>query len=570
MRYPASMADSGLCGRCGRPSPDIDLVCDHCAHITVFDGAKRRFKSIRLSLIVLIALVMIAALGAVTLFRVTGAMWPVYLLVASGIVGIFAVVTSRGVALPFVVVQLVIIVLIWATWEPLVHLLPGVASFVSNWWTAFVAGALVVGTAVAFVLGRATAIDGMRSPSSWYLAIATFVLGSWGAWGILLQSGVITPWIYQLVLVIALLIPLVLLLVILTREPRDSSRASWIAVWFLLVATYLTSVEYLMEGATFLFGDLLPALLEVDAPEAVQLPAWLPILRWKTLVTTIFAVGAIAFVGAASVIDTLGGFEASKRAYYRDALTRLTSRASQPGERSSQVNGQILALHFGAALNMLFDFTSRTAVTFVRSLLTIVKRSAFLLLKLLRYVLPAACLSVLAVLLIVTLKDYSTYRTRPGEFLVAAQLWGELIAVMILAVVLSALSFGLIRNTRNRVFVMRRRIFAGAESAALLMFGALYFPFSLIVLVAVVPLWFALESAGIDASAIAPGPILYVNAMALLAVGIVRITLRLAAPSRSPDRYSFQVNAIVITTFAIAAVALSMPPILDRITNLLG
>jgi hypothetical protein len=571
---------SANCARCNQLSPAIDLVCNNCGHITLIDAASG-FRRARFGLIIQTTLVIASILAGVTLFRATGATWPIYLLAVIGIVNVFAVIVSRGAALSVAVGQLVLAALVWVLWEPGMRIFPQFAPMVEKWGTIALVGLLVVGTFCAFAVGRLTALPGMRSTSGWYLGTATFVLGMWGVWGVLVEGGDLPTWAYQVVLGFVLLLPLAILFLILRRErPVGNSRASSSAVWLLLVTVYLTFVEHLTDATVVVFGSFLPGLLDVAPVAVVDFPGWLEFLRWKSLVMTILAIGVVVFVGASSIIDAAAEFRSSKHDYYKQRLADLIARSQRQGGVGSTgataAQGQILALQVEAMLNVIWDFSSLTTVTFAKNLFAIVQRSVYYLIMLLRYLSPVLAFSILGMLMIATLEDYASYLNSPsaiGSALGRVRLWGEPILVTIVAILLVVLSFGLIRSTGGNKFSSQRQLLAGAESVALILFGVLYLC-SLIDVMAFLPLWWALRAAGIDATVIAPGPIQYVNILALVAlvvlIVIVRFGIGLGRPRGVKEAYQFRTTALVLAAFGILVVIVGSFPIVSRIVHAAG
>jgi hypothetical protein len=225
-------------------------------------------------------------------------------------------------------------------------------------------------------------------------------------------------------------------------------------------------------------------------------------------------------------------------------------------------------------LNVIWDFSSLTAVTFVKNLFTIIWRSAYYLLMLLRYLSPVLAFSILGMLTIATLEDYEAYLTSPsvvGGVFGMVKLRGEPIAVAIVAVLLVALSFGLIQTAGGNKFSAQRQLLAGAESVAFILFGVLYFPCSLIAFIAFLPLWWALRATGIDATVIAPGPIQYVNILALVAlvamIIMVRFGIALGRPRDIKEAYQSRTTAITLAIFGIVTVIFGSFPIVSRIVH---
>ena len=328
------------CGECKALVPSLSLFCPHCSHFLI--------QYSRSGLVLFIA----STLGALVLFRSTGALWMFYLLVASFIVHLYAVVFTRGSALVSAVFVTTSVTTLWGAWElanwisnaaptnqVVVDNIAPIQRLVEPYVGVVPMLAWSIGVFWAISLGRTNATGGIRLASSYFLATGAFILGLWGVWGVLIQSQLYRQWVFQLAVVLALLVPLVLLVVLLgqpVHERRadsvnnpesatdDPAWGSVAALWFLFITAYLASTQFLTTAVQFGLGHYLPRLLGLQPLGDVQLPWLITVLRWRSPIASILIAGAILSLAATSAAQAGKGFPERRASLYGNAMDAIS------------------------------------------------------------------------------------------------------------------------------------------------------------------------------------------------------------------------------------------------------
>ena len=504
-------------------------------------------------------------IASLLLFRLTGSGWPMYLLVAMGVIHAYSVVFSRGEALTNVTVLFASVTVVWALCVLTDRLAVAAATqaIVGPIWSCVrkvvqqlpivIPSLLWLGGSVWGVsLGRSKAMPGVKIASSFFLGTGTFVLGLWAVWAILIQSEMFRTWVFQVAVVFALVVPLVLLIVLLRRRPPEAPRAHIVALWLLVIATYLASTQLLTDLVEKGLGVFLPRLLGLPPLGEVDLPWLVALLNWRMpLCSTLTAVSIISLV-ASSVAQVIATFEEGRRPGF--CVEALADIAAKKAEAKSQIEGLLfhiagMGLEAVAITVAVATVARRITVSFLENLVITLRRALVYLRRLVRHlVIPVCSFSLLAVLIIMTLEHSRVYNAGEATFSPLA-LWGESLTVMLVALVLCGASFGFAPAAK------RRFVFGGTEAVAVLESMA----YVLVSLASLgLPLvWLGFRSAGVDFAPVRPGPLYTTNLVAASGV-LVLLILTVMAPSTQADAIRRRIPAIDRVTAGIQVASLML------------
>ncbi len=225
-----------------------------------------------------LALFFCSALAVLALFRISDSIWPIYLLIALGVIHLYAVIFSQGEALTSATFVFFTVSLLWGLWE----LADWFASqrpasnFATNFWRplhGYVTDDLVyiplvvwiIATIWGIALGRSQALPGLKLASGYFLGLGAFIFGLWGAWGFLIENRLVRSWLFQAAIVLALVVPLLLLISLIEyHPPEERTPGAWpqlAALWFLLITAYLLSTQVLTDLVERGLGHFLPQIL---------------------------------------------------------------------------------------------------------------------------------------------------------------------------------------------------------------------------------------------------------------------------------------------------------------------
>ena len=254
------------CPLCTQQVSDLDIRCPNCNRFLF------RFTKFASSTFI------VTALAALVMFRISGAIWPMYLLIGLGILHLYAVIFSKGEVLSSAATIFLGITLAWGAWltiswlsglEAFHGLLPTwvrMQELLHTFLVWILLGIWLLGIFWSINLGRWKSMPGIKLASSYFLGMGAFIFGLWGIWAILIQNALAQEQIFQLTTVLALLVPLVLLLGLLVRQPPVGTltRGEVVAIWCLLFGAYLTSTDFLTTLVQFGLGKFLPKLFAVN------------------------------------------------------------------------------------------------------------------------------------------------------------------------------------------------------------------------------------------------------------------------------------------------------------------
>ncbi|MEA2572960.1 MAG: hypothetical protein QOH93_258 [Chloroflexia bacterium] len=502
------------CPNCKAPYSEADLLCGNCGKFLI--DLKRGALTIFL----------LTALISLILFRLSDSIWPMYLLLILGILHLYAVIFSRGEALLRATAAFVVVTTLWGLWLLIGWLLASgrfpsaweglrarLSDFFSLWGFVLVVGGWLGGTLWAVSLGRNKAIPQIKVASSYFLGTGAFIFGLWATWAILLENSQVRIWLFQLVVALSLLAPLIALMVLLRRQPPDAAnqirKGEVVALWLLLTGAYLFTTDALTRLVQFGLGKLLPNILGIVATDQLSMIGLFDALKWRNPVSgTLAGIAVISLVGT-SIAKTMGEFRASKREPIDMMRASINSRVALS---RNEVERFILRIP-GVAVDLLEitanvgEIVGQVAWQFIVLAWETLVRSFSYILRMLRYlVIPVLSFSLISVLVILILTTLRRYQLVP-IFYNPAVLWAAALTVLIIILVLCGAAFGFAPSAQSKF------VFAGTYIAATLG-SAIYFIVSLASL-SFFLMWFGFQSVGIDFRGIRPGPIYWLNAAAL-------------------------------------------------------
>ncbi|MBI5305740.1 MAG: zinc ribbon domain-containing protein [Chloroflexi bacterium] len=548
------------CDKCGHPATEVDLICDNCGHFLI------RFD--RLTILTFI----ISVLASFILFRASNAIWPMYLLVALGIIHLYAAIFSRGAVVTSATFLIFAFTFIWGVWvvvDWLSHTNPTQAIFGSLWtqfqgtyrdWSFLVPLSLwVAGTIWGIFLGRSKAMPRVKLASSYFLGTGSFIFGLWGVWAILIQNNLIRDLVLQATVVAGLIVPLVLLFILLQRQPPEGTKASIFALWLLIITAYLFSTQFLTNLVQYGLGVFLPRLLGMTPLPDVKLPWLLELLKWRNPISGILTATSIFSLAASGVAQATSNFEAPKPSFYvsaKDNVSNLLARSQNDLERLV-LNLVGTVLEMTRIIVIVATLGALTTINFVQNLVATFRQILIYLLRMIRYlVLPICSFSLLSALMILVLRGYQTY-IGGSTSVDPLALWGAAFTVMIFVLILCGASFGFAPA------VERKFIFAGTEATTLGMY--IYF-FITLASLGLPLIWFGFRTTGVDLFGVRPGLIYFTNLVAstlLLLVLVLTIApgalfqdIRRSIPHFEQVIYGVQVSLVIV--FALIALYLGM------------
>ncbi|MDQ3706954.1 MAG: hypothetical protein M3437_17375 [Chloroflexota bacterium] len=444
------------------------------------------------------------------------------MLITLGILHLYAVIYSRGAALTSATVAFAIVTFMWGVWVILDWRVQseGEASILRATWEALKQNTSnrlpiiallvwVIGVVWAVWLGHKKSMGPIRLASSYFLGMGACVFGLWGVWALLIQSDHIRGDAFQFMLVMALVIPVALLMVLLWRKKPSGPAGQVLATWFFPIMAYLLVFEIFVRIAEFSLGRFLPKILGFSPLNTPGLSWMGGILQWRGLILSLMVAGIVISLSVLSSAEAIVGFRATR-------LPTLRRRA-QHGTHNPSVSIGDLAegiADFVGSLGHLISnaaaFVGVVAMRFAQNLREAVLNALPYLRKLVKYVLaPAAAFSVLSVLIIVVLSLFSDYERGILEGDPKA-LWGAVLIVLVLVLALCAASFG---------FAPARSAFEvfSVTKAATFIAIILYFVVST-ASAAFFLVWIGLLSLKVDFVGVRPGPIYWLNLIAVVSV----------------------------------------------------
>lgn len=523
------------CPRCTSLSPEIDVFCNNCGKFLIVVGRK--------SVLVLV----LAILGALVLFRESGATWPLYLLVTAAIIHLYAVAFSRGAALSRAAVLFALIVGVWGAWElgewfstvPRTMTVGAVSRFQELRETIEPRLAVLslplwlLGILWGIALGRSTALPGVRLASSYFLGIGAFLFGLWGVWATLIENQLVLDWVFQLTTIVALTSPLILLVILLGREPPEGpaeGRGAYVAaLWLSVITAYLFGSRFLIDLVEFGLGTFLPRLLGHPPLPVIEMPWLLRALELTVPISSVLTAFAAVSVVAASAAQTASGFEAQRPSFYTSGMEKATVSARRSGNDLARLGANLTGIIY-ELLFIVFTtsrFVLKFTITIVENVYRVAKQLPIYLWRMIRFlIVPIISFSLLSFAIILVLRDFATY-TASTSLVDPKVLWGEAMTVIIFALVLCGASFGFARSVPDRF------VSDGYEAAVL---GFIVYVVITVASFAVLLVWIGFERTGIGFNAISPGGVYATNSVAVLALLAAIVVFQLLVSVRSWTR----------------------------------
>jgi hypothetical protein len=468
---------------------DVAVRCPTCGRFVLFVPelfGVRRVRSLAQGMVIVLS-----AVVAFVLFGYTKEIWPLYWFLLLGVVHMYAMVFTRGIALGS------------ATW-----LLP-ISATVSLLWavlggpshhplTTGLAGALVRAvpvllwlllTGYMFVLGRRGTVAPIRTPSISFLTAATSTLGFWGVWIFYLENHLETNAIYKVAVLIGLLLPVLSALILFALPDPDSMR-EWLlslaALALVVLAANLRLFEPLVKAVAFIMGRLFPRLIGVPGLATPQPGApFLGRQNWRPLVTSVMLLVAVTLVVVQATLEaarreaganpsdagprTQPGGPAQATAPASPAAMTLPDEPTVSQNPTVDPSGQPdrgrrlgpaaptrsgtqptvdhdEAGAFGSAV-FVAKFLGEVGFAIVRNIYRTLRRAVVV-------VLPVVTFSLLSLLIVVVLGQLDVY-LRHGPFTSAVSLWGMTLTVLVAVVVLCGIAFDLDLTQRPTAWAQR-------------------------------------------------------------------------------------------------------------------
>lgn len=499
-----------LCINCGHDLNELALVCNNCGRTQISFAYTD------------ILVFILSILSTVILFRLTGSIWPVYLILSIGIIHLYSVIFSEGQAIRSGTVLLALSILAWIGW----YLVPpdvfeGQGEVVTLALTFTAIGIWIFGILYAIYLGRRKVVSSAKLASSYFLGTGAFLFGLWGIWGLVLENEIELADIFQIAVGFVVLVPMVILIRLLIVSPRKEAagekdvQIEVSVLWLLALSAYLSTTQWLADQLVLVFGDVMPHLLDRN-PVHIDMPELFGILKWRYPVTGVFSALAIIILIRWSIKVVTDKFEYYPPRFFTEALSRLESRRASTNPISFALIGiEGAALIFINLISRIANLLSKITIVFIEKVISTLRRVFTYLGRLIRYIIiPVLAFSLLSLTSISVLHQYRLYFNGIGGF-EPLMLWGAGISVLILVILLSRLSFGFTQ------LEIRQYIFAGTEAALYL--GALAFFAVSVAATGLILIWYGLNAVNIDFSGVRPGPIYQYNFIAIIVLMVILV-----------------------------------------------
>jgi hypothetical protein len=412
----------------GHRIDDVAIYCPTCGRLVLVRAEPSDRTARDLQLMVLT----VATLGAGLLFRLTNQVWPAYLYLGLALTALYAVVFSRGYrTLSAAAGGLGLITVGWLVWS-LISRETHVPSSVSHVLYALPAVVWLLSLAAVLLVHR-WALDVVKEPGTYVLAVGVFTLGFWGVWAALLQGDLVSEEVYNAAVVLSYFAPLAFIPLIRKWRPYQDNQGNLI-IWGAIVVVYLMAADFVLRALGYVLGQLFPHILGLAAlpPFQVKLSytyaraaltvAVLGIILLTALIDSIVVVsqrfekpehvntertGDIPLPGsaesAAPASSTRVGSRQSRNAFGRHAVEGAASTAEESSVFAVEVAKDFLDKFSGFArlINLVIPVIVYTA------------------------------LSILFILMLDVFREYNIY----GVFTGATAIWGMSVLTIFLALV---------------------------------------------------------------------------------------------------------------------------------------
>lgn len=551
----------------------VKVLCPYCNDIIIFSGRPLRYdgKMMRWPTAVLV----VSYLVALILVRHQGALWPAYIFVALSVIHLFALVFSKGAVLEYVAATTLLVVLGWALlWLfPLkrtvgsaawhlgpIALKPAVGGTVWHWGPIVLWAAAIL---YGIMLGASVPQKAYRSFSTQFLTMAAFVFGMWAVSVVNVQYGFGYTWLPQVAVPAAAIAPLVVIVVDVLRNRRDTVLASTASALLVAISAYLTVMQ--MVGAAWIRAqkELPWKILSLPAGHNAE-PAWFALLRWKTAISAVVFVGVLGVIVASSIRSVA---QEESPASGLTALRTAIEISDGKRRRSSSDGDLVIAEHIrGAVLRTILviivstDFTVKVVRHIVMALAQAVPRVLAAIFAAVRqFALPFACFSISGLLIMVVVRTIAGYGAGSSYGYAPFALWGGLICAAALVLVLCVGAFALTRVASNSDVSFYAAASAVPAALTACIFWILITAFGLVLW----PLDYGLSHVGIHAVALGIGSLQLANLCFVLGCLIVLMNIVLFSGGfrqtlREIDdepNYGFIITGFVWVIFSAAALA---------------
>jgi hypothetical protein len=484
----------------GHAVPDIALWCPDCGEFVFVrlshaDGTRTGLRAP-------LAVLVVAGLTGLVLLRESTSAWPPYALLSLALVSVLVLVLSRGAALVPVTVVAAAAVASWILYDLLPEPLSGPAALagVAIGWLAAVGFALLAGTV--------TFLPSIRARGTYLVVMTALVPGLWWSSAAAVDAGVRADLLFDLILLLGTVAPLVFLVVNLTRPGTEAPAALLGAV-----SIYLSTVHLLIRALEYFLAKLLPeASGETSSP-------WTTFLDWREVVVSAAALLGLSLLLSRSVARAARGFSAAAHDFLLPDLAESSQKLTRDHDPFSRVAEHLYqaALRIARTAYLVGLFVRAVLAGFAVAVSAVLGRIARAMLLTLQYLIaPVVLLSATSAVLLAVVRalaDPGGPTAVPG----GVALNTGLVCVGALILGLSCAALGLAPLTRGGTVVGGLQGTATLFVVTTLVAGA----FWVFVSVASPALWLlfdALERLRLPAGAFAFGPALRANLVVVLSV----------------------------------------------------
>jgi hypothetical protein len=510
------------------------------------------------------SVLILSTVAALLAFRFTSQVWPLYLFLMLGVVLLYATIFTRGGALAGAAWILACTVAGWLVWQTSDYLFGRTLTLGPTTNPAFLIGPLLAWllfTAYMYYMGSKRTLKAVKTAGTYFLTAGTFTFGFWGIWLLLVESDLTTSTLLRIAVGLGLLLPLVGVGFLVWANPKSPTasadgRLNMLALWLVVVATYLILIEPLIRALSFVLGQFFPlALGRRPLPDVTV--DWLGGPGWRAVLTSALLLVAATLVAVHSAIEVIAE-EGGPTVVTKPATTASMPAAAtsadpdQEGADSDSDEESVdVSAEFVLAAEAIGETASQTLwnTAFIGRLigrigLRFLKNVLRTASRVFNVVLPVVVFSVLSMLVVLVLSEFRAYQLH-GPFFSAISIWGAALTVLVLVVILCGAAYELAPSVPRDSRVVdpatgrprwRSRSLVETGAASLLA-GLLYFLVSL-VSVALLPLWFYLRDSSVGLEALAPGPIFFVNlSLSMGALGLLIVpNLRMVRFRRRSSR----------------------------------
>ena len=414
-----------------------------------------------------ISVLLIAGLLAIPLFRVSGAIWPIYALGAIAIVHMYLAASAPSAAATRATALIVFIVLIWLIWEvtgwSVTHekfgtwrVVEGLARFQER--VVPYLRNIAIGVWILFVLHvlmlpamKADASGGEQRASAG-LRIGAIVLGSWGLWAWLIMNEEVSDRMFSAVLLTLVSGSCLIVAAMAIRYPASAPSTGavqyLIAFWLTVLTPIIYSAEFVIGAVQKALGHAMPKLLGRAPLHEVEVQ-WLDtVADFRAPIATASAILTAVMLVASALSQVVRG-EATVLTGTRE---RIDARMLHARERINRLAatglGALISpfMRVGAGITFVLViaayYTALLCFQIVVNVCVLITDVPGYLIRLVQHfllpVLAASTLSFAIIAFIQNLGEYVWSETHGGE----GAVWGEAVIVLLLVIALYLPSTG--------------------------------------------------------------------------------------------------------------------------------